>query len=248
MIDNMELKGKIAVITGATGGIGKAIVAELDREEGICVLIGTQLDQLKNLQKNLKTSGGKSYVADFTDVEDVIKVGREIAGDFESIDILLNVAGIGVYKPIEGVSVKDWQDSFAIGNTAPFFLSQTLLPKLSKSDVGTVINIGSGMGVLPAGGRSVYSSMKFALRGQTLSLAEEFKRTKPHFVLMTLGSVLTSFGPMSFQEKKKEMEGGKGYLTAESVAKKIIEIVKNEDRDVEYTMYPGDYIREWQKS
>ena len=138
---------------------------------------------------------------------------------------------------------------FIIGNTSPYFLTQSLLPGLSKSEISLVVNIGSGMGVMPAAGRSVYSSMKFALRGQTLSLAKEFERSKPNFVLMTLGSVLTAFGPMSLDEKKKEMEtGGKGYLTPEYVAKKTVEVINDKDREVEYTVYSADYGREWQKN
>ncbi len=243
----MDLKGKIAVVTGATGGIGRAIVSALDGEGVICVLLGTHEDELKKLLDGLRTKGGKYYIANFTDINDVVSVGKKIEGDFEKIDLLANVAGIGVYKPIEEVAVKEWEDSFTIGNTAPYFLTQTLLPKLSKSDLALVINIGSGMGVIAAPGRSVYCSMKFALRGQTLSLAEEFKRMKPNFVLMTLGSVLTSFGPMSFEEKRKEMESGKGYLTPETVAKKIVDIAKDQNREVEYEIYPADYASEWQK-
>lgn len=243
------MKGKIAVVTGATGGIGRAIVKELDNDGFACVLLGKHKDELESLLESLKTEGGKNYVCDFSNVDDVIRVGKEIAKDFSVIDVLLNVAGIGVYKPIEDVTVKEWEDSYAIGNTSPYFLTQTLLPNLSKSDISLVINIGSGMGVIPAAGRSVYSSMKFALRGQTLSLAKEFERSKPHFVLMTLGSVLTAFGPMSLEEKKKEMEtGGKGYLTPEYVAKKITEVIKNKDREAEYTVYSADYAREWQKN
>ncbi len=243
----MNLTNKIAVVTGATGGIGRAIVKEMDLNGFVSVLVGRDEIELKNLQKTLKVKGSKCYVSDFSKVADVINTGKEILKDFETIDVLVNVAGVGIYKPIEEVSTKDWEISFNIGNTAPYFLTQTLLPKLSKSDFGVVVNIGSGMGVMPAAGRSIYSSMKFALRGQTLSLAEEFKRTKPNFVLMTLGSVLTSFGPMSFEEKKKEMESGKGYLTPETVAKKILEVINDKNREVEYTMYPGDYASEWEK-
>lgn len=238
---------KFAVVTGATGGIGRAIVQGLDGAGFNCILLGRHEEELKGFFKTLQNNKGKIYACNFADVNDVIGIGKKIVSDFKTIDVLLNVAGIGIYKPIEEVTVKDWEDSYTIGNTSPFFLTQTLLPSLEKSDISVVVNIGSGMGVIPAAGRSVYSSMKFALRGQTLSLAEEFKRTKPHFVLMTLGSVLTSFGPMSFEEKKKEMESGKGYLTPETVAKKIVEVIKDGERESEYTIYPADYAGQWQK-
>ena len=95
-------------------------------------------------------------------------------------------------------------------------------------------------------GRSIYCATKFAVRGLTLSLAEEFRRTSVEFCLITLGSVLTSFGPMSFDEKKSEMEKGKkAYFTPDWVAKKLISIMKDEDRRSEYTLFPSNYVAEW---
>ncbi len=123
------------------------------------------------------------------------------------------------------------------------------MKSLSKSTSGLVLNIGSGAGTIPMAGRSVYCTTKFGLRGLTLSLAEEFKRvSNPKFCLITLGSTLTSFGPMRFEDKKLEMEKGKAYFTPEWVGEKLIEIVKDENREVEYQLFPGDYgFGEWNK-
>lgn len=236
-----EMSKRIAVVTGATGGIGRAIVAELDSRGFSCVLLGKHEDELKNVLKGLKTAGAKCFVCDFSKVEEVIGVGKKISSEFGEINVLLNVAGIGVYKAIEEVEIKEWEDSFTIGNTSPYFLTKELLPSLKKNDNSVVINIGSGMGVIPTAGRSVYCSMKFALRGQTLSLAQEFKGSKPDFVLMSLGSVLTSFGPMSLEEKRREMESGKGYLTPEWVATEIMKVIESDEREAEYTFYPSNY-------
>ena len=97
-------------------------------------------------------------------------------------------------------------------------------------------------------GRSVYCSTKFALRGATLSLAEEYNDQKPHFCLITLGSTLTSFGPMTLAEKQRDCDSGKAYFTPEWVAKKLVEIIKDDHRETEYTLYPGDYgFGEWKK-
>jgi 3-oxoacyl-[acyl-carrier protein] reductase len=136
-----------------------------------------------------------------------------------------------------------------IGVTSVFIFTKELMTNLSSSSDSLVLNIGSGAGVIPMSGRSLYSSMKFALRGLTLSLAEEFKRMEnPKFCLITLGSTLTSFGPMSFEEKKKDMESGKAYFTPEWVSDKLTEIIRDENREVEYTLYPGDYgFGEWHK-
>ncbi len=238
---------KIAVVTGATGGIGREVVRKLDEAGFNCILIGKHEDELKNLFETLQNIKGKYYACDFSNVNNVMNVSKKIAKTYQTVDVLLNIAGVGIYKPIKEITLSDWERSFAIGNTAPFFLTQALLQNLEKSPYSVVINFGSGMGLMPAAGRSAYCSMKFALRGQTLSLAEEFRKSKPHFVLMSLGSVLTPFGPMSLKEKKENMELGKNYLTPEWIAKMTVKIINDKKREEEYTLYPSDYAQEWQK-
>lgn len=237
----MNLNGKVAVITGATGGMGRAIAKELDSEGVVCVLLGTHEEELNNLAKTLNTKGSKCYAADFSNPDEIVRISEKVAKEVPAVDLLINLAGIGIYKPIEEVSLEEWQNSFSIGVTAAYFLTKSLIKNMSDSDLSLVLSMGSGMGIIPTPGRSVYCASKFALRGMVLSLAEEFKKSKPHFCLMSMGSVLTSFGPMSMEEKKKEMEEGKSYFTPEWVAKKVIEIAKDQNREVEYKLYPTDY-------
>lgn len=239
----MELKGKTVLITGASKGMGNSIAKKLAEDGANLILVARTEETLKDLVKNLGGGNHKYYACDLGDIKQVLSLSENISKDFEKIDVLINGAGIGVYKPIEEVSFDEWKKSFSIGLDAPFFLTQKLLPLLDKSEKSIVINIGSGMGVIPAAGRSVYCSLKFGLRGMTLSLAEEFKRTKIQFVLLTLGSVLTGFGPKTIEEKKNE---GKAYLTPEWVAERVSEIIKEDGKAVEYTFYPSDYKEEWE--
>lgn len=239
----MDLKGKTVLITGASKGIGNAIAKKLAKEGANLILIARNENTLKDLMKNLSSGNHKYYVCDFEGINQVFNLAENISKDFEKIDVLINGAGIGVYKPIEEVSFDEWNNSFSVGLDAPYFLTQRLLPLLNKSEKSIIINIGSGMGVIPAPGRSVYCSMKFALRGMTLSLAEEFKRTNTRFVLLTLGSVLTGFGPKTLEEKKNE---SKAYLTPEWVAERVAEIIQENGKEVEYTFYPSDYKEDWQ--
>ena len=238
----MDLKGKIAVITGSTGGMGRVIVDRLDHEGVVCVLLGTKEDELKTLLGSLKTEGGRYYAANFADEKEMLSASERISKEVGDIDVLINLAGIGIYKQIEDVSLDDWQNSFSVGVTAPYFLTKALIGNLAKSELSLVLNMGSGAGVIPMAGRSVYCASKFALRGATLSLAEEFKKAKPNFCLITMGSTLTPFGPMSLEEKKKEMEEGKAYFTPDWVADKLVSIIKDDARETEYTFYPTDYV------
>lgn len=245
----MDLKNKVAVVTGATGGIGRELVKKLDNEGAQIILISKSESDLQSLVKTLNNKSSKYFVCDFSNQAETEKVAKDIAGEFDQIDILINSAGIGIYKPIEEATLEDFNNSINIGLISVYIFIKSLLNSLSKNNDSLVLNMGSGAGVIPMSGRSVYCTTKFALRGLTLSLAEEFKRIgNPKFCLITLGSTLTSFGPLSFEKKKEEMESGKAYFTPEWVGEKLVEIIKDSNRDLEYTLYPGDYgFGEWKK-
>lgn len=238
----MDLKNKIVVVTGATGGIGRELVRRLDSNGAKLVLVSKNEIELQNLLKNLKNEYSQYFVCDFSNQIETEKVAKAIASEFDQINVLINSAGIGIYKPLEELSFEEWNRSLNINLNAPFMMIKELIGSLNNSSESIVLSLGSGMGVKPEAQRSAYCASKFALRGLMLTLAEEYKRfKKPEFFLLTLGSVLTSFGPMSFEKKKKEMEGGKGYLTPDWVAKKIIELLKLEKREVEYEFSSPDY-------
>lgn len=230
----MNLTSKVIVVTGATGGIGREIVKELQSEGANLILVA------KN--KRSEEYPGKFYECDFSNQEETVNTAKKISSTYPNIDILINAAGIGIYKPLEDLSLEEWNKSMNINLNASFIMIKELIGSLNNSNKSIVLSLGSGMGVKPEAQRSAYCASKFALRGLMLTLAEEYKRfKKPEFCLLTLGSVLTSFGPMSFEEKKKEMENGKGYLTPDWVAKKIIELLKLESREVEYEFSSPDY-------
>ena len=238
----MNLKDKIVVVTGATGGMGREIVKSLDNEGAKLVLISKTESELQNLLKTLAGKNNKYYVCDLSNEDETLKVAKEIANDFKTIDVLINAAGIGIYKPLEELTLDEWNLSIAINLNSVFIMTKELVKSLNNSTDSVVISLGSGMGVEPEPERSAYCTSKFALRGLMLTLAEEYKRFKnPKFCLFTLGSVLTSFGPMSMEEKKLSMESGKGYLTPDWVAKKLVEIIKLDNMEVEYKFSSPDY-------
>ncbi len=245
----MDLLNKVAIITGATGGIGSELVTKLDDEGAQLVLVSKNEAELQKLLQTLKNKTSRYYVCDFSNQNETERIAKEISSNFKSVDLLVNSAGVGIYKPIEDATLEDFNNSINIGLSSVFILTKELLASLSKSSEALILNIGSGAGVIPMSGRSIYCTTKFGLRGLTLSLAEEFRRVNnPKFCLITLGSTLTSFGPLSFEKKKEEMENGKAYFTPEWVGKKVVEIIKDSKRETEYTFYPGDYgFGEWHK-
>lgn len=246
----MDLKDKTIVITGSSKGIGNTLAKKLAGDGAKIVLIARSGHILKEIAEGLPggTSVHKYYECDLTDAGQVEILTKTLNNDFQVIDVLINCAGIGVYKPIEDLTLDDWDNSFNLNVRAAFLMTKGLESLLGKSDISLVMNIGSGAGVIPMQGRSVYCATKFALRGFSLSLSEEFERTKTRIVLITLGSTLTGFGPMTLEEKKEESLKGKAYFTVDWVADQLTEIIKSSDRKKEYVLYPGEYgMGTWEK-
>jgi len=243
----MDLRGKTIVITGASRGIGAGLADRLADEGAKLIFLVRDTRTLD--QFTLKHGDPHHvYTVDLSDMASVIDVGMKIVHDFEHIDILIHSAGIGVYKKFTDVSRDDWERSIAIDVTAPYFLTQALLPSLQAAEHSCVMTIGSGMGTIPTRGRSVYCSSKFAVRGWMLSLADEYEGQSPQFCLITLGSVITAFGTKTIEEKTKEFENGRAYFTVPWVSDKLTEILKDDHRENEIVLYPGDYgMGTWKK-
>lgn len=235
----MNLNGKTVVITGAMGGIGSELTRQFAAEGAKLVLVERSPQEFQKLPATLNRDIYK-YTADFSDIKQVYELGEKLHHDFPKIDILINNAGIGIYKPYSDITWRDWELSFAINVHAPFILTQQLLPSL-KAAQGSVIFTGSGSGVLPMAGRAAYSTSKFALRGLGLCLATEFEGQDIRFAHLTLGSTLTDFGPLGVVGKKQLQEQGKKYLMPDYVVSTLIERIKMDDLSAEIILYPGGY-------
>ena len=239
----MKLSGKTVVIAGASGGIGNALIERLAREEVHLIFIGRSEEKLKELVKRYGNLH-KYYIADFTNEKSIQNLIKSMKKDLVKIDVLINSAGIGVYKPFPDVGFDELRDSFYINVFAPFWVTQGLLPLMRKSSSSVVVSMGSGMGILPRKMRSVYCATKFALRGMMLSLAQEIRGKRPQIVLITLGSTLTDFGPLTVSDKKRKMSRGKSYFKPDWVADKLTNIIKSESRLSEYRIFPRGYSSE----
>lgn len=238
----MILKDKVVIVTGATGGIGLKLCEELNKEGAKLLLISKNEEKLKETVKNFTQA--QYIVYDFTDLANFDELEKAIRDKCDMVDILINNAGIGIYKTIEEADFHDWNDSISVNATLPLFLIKGLLPLMKKSEQAIILNVGTGMSKIPTAGRSLYCASKAALRLLSLSLAKEYEGTNVHFIHIALGSTLTEFGPMSLKEKEEENLKGKAYFTPEWVAKKFVEIIKNEEYKDEIEIYPSDYVPE----
>lgn len=245
----MDLHEKVAVIAGASGGIGKEFSKALAKNGAHVFLVARNENVLEPLKREIEESGGKAnvYLADITDEHSVSGLVRFVEKEVGHVDILVNAAGIGVYKKFPEVTYEDWKRQMAINLDAVFLVIRGFLPLLQKSREAYVINMGSGMGKLAVAGRSPYCTSKFALRGLIQSLAKEYKKTHINFILLTLGSVLTSFGPLTKEDKIAKSKAGKGYLDPSWLAEHVVTKLRNETLKPETPVYPKHYFEESKK-
>lgn len=170
-----SLKGKTAVVTGASRGIGRAISLKL-AEQGVNLAINSSSAKgLESVQKELAELGVEvlpcpANLADEAAPGEII--GRAGA-HFGKIDILINNAGISIPKPLAETTVSEWDLQMAVNARAPFLLSMAALPYLRKSDAAAIINISSVVGYKGYVNQGAYAASKHALMGMTKVLAQE---------------------------------------------------------------------------
>jgi len=171
----MELKDKVAIVTGATGGIGKAI-ATLLHEKGATVVIcyNKNKEEGKNLQKSLKNS--IAIYLDLNDSKSISNLVSETYKKFGRIDILINNGAYLHQQPFETISENDWDYTLSVNLKAPFLLCQKVIPYMQKQKYGRIVNI-SSIGGQWGGNLAVhYAASKAGLISLTKSLAKIYSK------------------------------------------------------------------------
>lgn len=176
------LTGRTALVTGASSGIGYAI-AEVFADAGADIIgHGRATDRLTVLGDAVRAMGRRftAVTGDLAFAEDTAEVARKaLAAADDRIDILVNSAGIAVTGPVVDYSIDDWMRTIAVNLTAPFILSQALLPGMMARKMGKIINISSQTGVIALRDHAAYATSKGGLNALTKSLMVE---AAPHNV------------------------------------------------------------------
>ncbi|HEV2512436.1 glucose 1-dehydrogenase [Bosea sp. (in: a-proteobacteria)] len=166
---------RVALVTGAAQGIGRAIAAALAQAGARVHLADLDAD---GVAASAKALGANAHVADLGSPEPAKELVGKVLGAEGRLDLLVNAAG-GVRgqvgRPIEEISESDWRAVFAANVDAAFFLSQAAAPAMKRAGYGRIVNISSGAGLRPSlTGIQAYASAKHALVGLTRQLAWEF--------------------------------------------------------------------------
>ncbi|MFP4697347.1 MAG: SDR family NAD(P)-dependent oxidoreductase [Eubacteriales bacterium] len=219
-----NLKGKVAIVTGASKGIGRSIALSLANEGINTALIARSYDKLIQLEKEINEIGSKTYVceADLSKISTPLKVVKETIDFYGRLDILINNAGVIKSATLKDTTVNDWDMHMNLNARAPFLLSKEAIPYLKESEMPTIINISSVVGTKGYVNQGAYTASKHALMGWTKVLAQEVFDDDIRVHVISPGGVSTEM----MAEAKPELSSSM-LMAPKEVANIIMFLLKN---------------------
>jgi 3-oxoacyl-[acyl-carrier protein] reductase len=193
----MEVNGKVAVVTGATKGIGKAIakaLVEAGAKVSICGRDEAEVHKTVSELNRLSDSRATGTVCDVRNYEDVRALFQHTIEHFGGVDILINNAGIGIFTTVENISPDDFRAVLETNVFGVFYCCHEAIPRMKQRGGGYIINISSLAGANPHPQMAAYNASKFGLNGFSEALMQEVRHDGIKVSYIMPGSVNTEFG------------------------------------------------------
>lgn len=219
-----SLKGKVAFITGAGRGIGKAVAVALANEGVNIGLLARTEGALQEVAKEVEALGVKAAYAtvDVSSLEEVEQAISTLTNELGKADILINNAGIGKFQSLLDMHPEEWKQIIDVNLMGPYYVTKAVLPQLIEKNGGDIINISSTNGLNGAATSSAYSASKFGLIGMTESLAQEVRRNNIRVTSLTPSTVATELAV-----KTDLIKGdAEKYMQPEDIAELIVSQLK----------------------
>jgi 3-oxoacyl-[acyl-carrier protein] reductase len=225
----MDLKNKVAIITGGSKGIGRGIADALVLE-GINVVISArqrnEIDETVQKLNTLRTGSAMGIIADVCSYAQVQALFERTVSVFGGIDILINNAGIGIFGPVEEMAVEDFRAVLETNVFGVFHCCRIAIPLMRARGGGYIINISSLAGVNAHPKMAAYNASKFGLNGFSEALMQEVRHDGIKVSYIMPGSVNTEFGGDSPDESKA------WQLTPADIAKVVIDLLRHDERSL----------------
>ena len=173
-----DLNGRVALVTGASSGIGREIALALAEAGAALVLVARRAARLADTQRQIEGSRGRAVAidADLADRNALRAMCERAPSSFGAPDIVVNAAGVNLRRPIEEVGDADWDATMATNLSAPFFIAQALAPAMIAKGWGRIINIASLQSVRAFPMGAAYGASKGGIAQLTRAQAEEWSR------------------------------------------------------------------------
>ncbi|MBK9990974.1 MAG: SDR family oxidoreductase [Verrucomicrobia bacterium] len=190
-----KLQDKVALITGASAGIGRASARALAGEGARLVLTARRKDRLEALKKEIEALGGKAVIVigDVREESTAIKAVEAATREFGRLDILINNTGVGNYKKLVDTSAEEYDEMIDVNVRSTFLFTRHVVPVMQRQKSGTILMISSMAGVYGFGGEAVYCMTKFAQVGFAQALDRELREHGIKVGAICPGGVKTEF-------------------------------------------------------
>jgi NAD(P)-dependent dehydrogenase (short-subunit alcohol dehydrogenase family) len=226
----MRLQGKVALVTGGSQGIGRAVAAAYAREGATVIVTARHLERLEAAAAEIRKGGGDVVPlrADVADRQQVQQLAGEIERRFDGLHVLVNNASLlGPRVPILEYPEEDWEAVVAVNLHGPFFVIKACLPLMIPTSGGSIINVSSGVGRIGKPRWGAYAASKFALEGLTQLLAAELQPFHIRVNAVNPGGTRTGMRAAAYPE-----EDPLTLPTPEQITPVFVYLASDESRDV----------------
>jgi 3-oxoacyl-[acyl-carrier protein] reductase len=201
------VEGRVALVTGASQGIGRACAIELARAGAKVALCARKVERLQEVAKEIAANGGESEAIkmDVANEEEIKEGVKAAMGRFGKVDILVNNAGITRDQLVMRMKRSDWDDVINTNLTGPFLLIQAVIASMLKQRWGRIINITSIFGQIGQAGQANYASSKAGLIGLTMAVAREVASRNITVNAVAPGWIQTAMTSVLSDELKETM-------------------------------------------
>jgi NAD(P)-dependent dehydrogenase (short-subunit alcohol dehydrogenase family) len=187
-----EIRGAVAVVTGAGSGIGRALAVELASAGAQLAIADVNRGGLDETSKMLGSATVKTYVLDVSDAAAVEAFAGQVNKDFGRVSLIVNNAGVALHGTFAEVSLADMEWLIKINFWGVVYGCRFFMPLLEKEPEAHIVNVSSVFGLVGPPGQTAYAASKFAVRGFTESLRSELRGTRIHVTCVHPGGIRTA--------------------------------------------------------
>ncbi len=231
-----KLTGKVALVTGASSGIGEATALALAAEGAAVAISARREDRLQELVKRISDSGGKAYpiVADVEEEAQANEIVQKAKNELGRIDILVNNAGVMLLGMIEGADTEDWRRMINTNVLGLMYATHAVIPIMKEQNSGHIVNISSVAGRTARAGSGGYNASKWAVVAFSEALRQEMVKYHVRVTTIEPGAVATELTQhITDQTAKKTVQDRISKITpleSEDIANAILYAVTQPDR------------------
>jgi NAD(P)-dependent dehydrogenase (short-subunit alcohol dehydrogenase family) len=219
-----QLQDKVAIVTGASNGIGRSIAETFAAEGARTVLVARRAQLLDEVAAGIRSDGGEALAvpADLTKEAEIVALFAKVKETYGRLDVLVNNAGVPTHINTEDISLQYWQEVIEINLTAPFLCAREAIRimKAQTPQGGRIINVGSVSAKTPRPDSLPYTATKFAMQGMTHQLTMDGRKYGVVSSILHPGATLSSFTTRRGRTKPGPGASPEDYvMAAEDVAK-----------------------------